>query len=82
MDDASRSSAVHHAATDAHRLSRLSSTGPTGFGASVSGTDARLSPVSTTAKTTDENLSSRKHNDKSDHPVDGVDSPLCERSTT
>jgi hypothetical protein len=34
-----------------------------------------LSPASTDAKTTDENLSSMKDNDNFDHPVDSGDIP-------
>jgi hypothetical protein len=65
--------AVHVDAAPLRMTSGLSSTAARFFGTNVSGGPAPSSPVSTPAKTTDENLNSGSDNDKNDLDVDRVD---------
>ena len=64
VDVKRRAIGLHRPVTGPRRPVRLSSTGPGLRGASVYRRFRRLSPVSTAAKTTDENLYSLMHNDK------------------
>jgi hypothetical protein len=74
VDAIDRPAAVHRSAWGLGTTDGLSSTGVTVSGTSVHGGFAPSSPASTDAKTTDENLSSLKDNDKNDQPVDRVES--------
>jgi len=68
-----RPSTVHLAATTLRTPDGLSSTSARFLGASVSGSSRRSSPVSTAAKTTDENLNLRTGNAQNFLMVEHVD---------
>jgi hypothetical protein len=73
VDLASASVAVHVGDTYLRTATGLSSTAARFLGTNVSGDSGPSSPASTAAKTTDENLNSRRDNDKNDLAVDRVD---------
>ena len=75
VDDISGSPAVHLEFGMRWIGDRLSSTAARVADASVSGDPARLSPASTDAKTTDENLFFDRDNDKNYKLVDSGDIP-------
>ena len=73
VDEARVPSAVHHLVIRRGTQRRFSSTGRRYVSASNGGQERRLSPVSTVAKTMDENLNSLMVNDQSNSTVDNVD---------
>ena len=75
VDATTRCSAVHPLSLRTDRVIRLSSTPARVDNASVHGGRATLSPASTDAKTTDENLSSMTDNNSFDYQVDSGDIP-------
>ena len=76
VDDIAASSAVHDAVVDLGTTTCLSSTAGRPSKASVHGETAWLSPPSTDAKTTDDNLNYLMDNDKSYSQVDSGDIPM------
>ncbi len=75
VDDTCVPPAVHRRVIHRGTRTPFSSTGPNSLRASNPGRRRELSPVSTVAKTMDENLNSLMMNDQSNRTVDNVDNP-------